>query len=102
MSSCYKCGRDLPAGQVECEDVCQRAGGILPPDQTSPGAIKGPGVFEYAYIDWSKIKTLADLILVMSVIYDGSGVCTDEVADYDKIKHLCEPPVEINLEGDEL
>ena len=23
MSTCWKCGRDLPEGQVECEDVCR-------------------------------------------------------------------------------
>lgn len=23
MSNCWKCGRELPEGQVECEDDCQ-------------------------------------------------------------------------------
>jgi hypothetical protein len=28
MSNCYKCGKDLPAGQVECEYGCAVAEGL--------------------------------------------------------------------------
>ena len=30
MSSCYKCGRDLPDGVVECEPQCPAAAGKQP------------------------------------------------------------------------
>jgi hypothetical protein len=93
MSSCWKCGRELPEGQTECEHGCQ------------PAELKTKEhearFFDFAYVDWKKVKTLPDLIRVMSVIYDGAGVCTDE-EDYEQIKDLCEPPTKISLDGDEI
>jgi hypothetical protein len=39
MSSCWKCGRDLPEGQVECEEGCDgpESGG---PKRTAPKETK--------------------------------------------------------------
>ncbi len=99
MSSCYRCGRDLPEGQVECEEGCKKASST---SVKNPPVVSGDDTtFEFAYIDWTKVKTLDDLIKVLAVINAGSGICTDD-EDYEKIKHLCEPPVKLNIEGDEI
>lgn len=37
MSTCYKCGKELPAPQVECDDEC---GPTLPPLAPTPAVLE--------------------------------------------------------------
>jgi hypothetical protein len=64
MSSCWKCGRDVPEGQVECEYGC----GDPVNDKVREGLMR---LFRDSSveIDWNKVTCLADLIALLRVFY---------------------------------
>jgi hypothetical protein len=70
MNECYKCGRELPDGQVECQPVCTRNGTDGLTDEDIADAIRNYEA-DTVQIDWDKVVTLEDLKLIMrEVMYD--------------------------------
>jgi uncharacterized membrane protein YvbJ len=68
MSSCYKCGRELPDTQVECEQGCDVAGLTRQSDESIRQFIDR--MFRNRrHIDWDKVTTLEDVILIISTIF---------------------------------
>ena len=70
MSNCYKCGRELPAGQTECEpgecNPMGRAERVYP--RPSDEEIERAGrqwASEHLEPDWSKVKTLEQVLLIL-------------------------------------
>lgn len=76
MSSCFRCGKDLPEGQTECEYGCQAA---PIDDREIREALRRIQQRENALvaIDWDKVKTLEDLLLVMGLLFDGVKIFRD-------------------------
>ena len=79
MSSCYKCGRELPDGNVECEYGCNQGSRAIEQsfnqEQASLAqkqAMAAELLKNSRPIDWSKVKTVADVVLIMSVINSGT------------------------------
>jgi predicted amidophosphoribosyltransferase len=62
MNTCWKCGADLPEGQTEC-DRC--IGEVTDQDVAELEADKADFERNWAEIDWDKVTTLEDLILVL-------------------------------------
>jgi hypothetical protein len=67
VSSCYKCGKELPEGQVECEAGCHSDPSRQPTDTMAEYLEK---IFRNRQrIDWAKVKTFEDMHLIMSTIF---------------------------------
>jgi hypothetical protein len=64
MSNCWKCGRELPEGQVECE-----SGECGVPEETSVERVIEALRSQGQPIVWSKVTCFADLVKIMSVFY---------------------------------
>jgi hypothetical protein len=66
MSECYKCGRQLPEDQVECDPPCF---GNPPEDITPTEAQIKQSLREYETntvpIDWDTVRTVDDLKEIM-------------------------------------
>lgn len=84
MSNCWKCGRELPEGQTECEYGC---------DDTSEAVAQLEKDIEEKYWDFnfSKITTFEELKAVLAHIHMNEGIFSDH-EDFSKLKHLCDPP----------
>jgi hypothetical protein len=68
MSTCWKCGRKTTEGVTECER-CEMG---LSPEQLDEGRRMIKEMNENSMpLDWAKVKTLEDLILVVSVLNGG-------------------------------
>ncbi len=64
MSTCWKCGKVLPDGQVECEP-----GECGVPEETNVQSIIDALRAQGQPIDWGKVTCFADLVKIMSVFY---------------------------------
>ncbi len=62
MSTCWKCGKVLPDGQVECEP-----GECGVPEETNVQSIIDALRAQGQPIDWGKVTCFADLVKIMSV-----------------------------------
>jgi hypothetical protein len=66
MSHCYKCGRELPGTEAECDPDCR--GASAPTDEQLKT------IFEMmqrqrAHIDWDKVVTPQDMMLVLKTLF---------------------------------
>lgn len=61
MSTCYKCGRELPDGQVECDGVCST---VETPEELE--AMDREFARDYMEVDWAQVKTVEDVVNVLS------------------------------------
>ena len=66
MSTCWKCGRELPAGKTECDYGC----GEGPADTTEHDASMADFKTNWMQVDFTKVKTLAELLMILSVHAD--------------------------------
>lgn len=87
MSDCWKCGQPVADGRTECEYGC---GASRVREPLLPDTLEEFNLL-YREIDWSTIKSLADLIKVLSVIHGGEGVFADS-PDYETLKKFLRPP----------
>ncbi len=71
MNNCWKCGRELPEGQVECDPPC--FGNPQEEDHDYEQAVKDYEA-KTIPIDWDKVRTLEDMKLVIKTL-----VCEDRV-----------------------
>lgn len=63
MSNCWKCGKELPEPQVECEDGCPLSPEEL--ERTTQKIFSAlTGRLQLYKLDWSKLTTLEDYRLV--------------------------------------
>lgn len=95
MNTCWKCERTLPEGQVECEYGCAKSASRSSSGPSEAKMAELQDALENrAMIDWSKVKTHADLMLVMSIIF--LGVCIDRRSEAAKklAPFLTEPGAE--------
>ena len=56
--TCWKCSRELPEGQVECEDDCKRAQAQSQssrPQRTHIPPAAKPTNVELVFVDWDKV-----------------------------------------------
>ena len=87
MSHCWKCGQPVAAGRTECEYGCGASPvrePLLPDTLARFNSL-------YCEIDWSTVKSLEDLIKVLSVIHEGEGVFSD--SPYHRaLKKYLRPP----------
>jgi hypothetical protein len=87
MSHCWKCGQPVAEGRAECEYGC---GAALTHEPLLPGTLSRFNAL-YCEIDWSTVKSLEDLIKVLSVIHEGEGVFLD--SPYHRaLKKFLRPP----------
>jgi hypothetical protein len=73
MNTCYKCGRELASGS-ECEPDCQAV--HQPTDEQVQRFIEMMHR-QRVEIDWDKVKTLEDLLLVHKTLFHGASVMKD-------------------------
>lgn len=76
MSNCYKCGRDLPETQVECEDGCRP---YRPSGRSHESVMRDlqEKLNRRLKLDWSKVKTFEDMMLVVSTIFAEATIDPD-------------------------
>jgi hypothetical protein len=66
MSSCWKCGKTLPGQETECEgENCRQ----YPPTVDAQMRLLQEAMRNRVQIDWAKVKTADDLLLIISVIF---------------------------------
>lgn len=73
MSSCFRCGKDLPEPQTECEDGCQRSTvpsprSMGPTDEQIAEAWRRQAL-KTATVDWSKVNTLEEMRIVLNALF---------------------------------
>ena len=71
MSECYKCGRQLTDGQVECDPPCfgNPEEHVQFTDEQIIEAIRRQEAREVE-IDWAKVRTFEDLKEIIQFVYD--------------------------------
>jgi len=88
MSECYKCGRTLAEGQVECDPPCFGN----PPEERMTDEQIAEAVAEWekdtAPIDWDKIATIEDLKAVMRELLDGDDRIYKDSPAFEKLKRF--------------
>jgi hypothetical protein len=57
MPTCWKCERELPEGQVECEDGCKPKS--AQPSRGTSAPRKKPIQHELVFVDWDKVDLAA-------------------------------------------
>jgi hypothetical protein len=84
MSTCYKCGRELPDGQVECDPGCPTAN-----QPTDEQILRFMEMMrrQRAEIDWDKVTTFEEMMLVIKTIFSGASVLRG-TEDYEKLKRF--------------
>jgi hypothetical protein len=88
MSYCWKCGQPVAEGRTECEYGC---GANLAREPLLPETLARFNAL-YCEIDWRTIKSLEDLIKVLSVIHEGEGIFSD--SPYHRaLKKFLRPPI---------
>jgi len=72
MSACWKCGKELPEGQVECEKgnhtVAHERAGADPSDAEIKEAFRRVQD-KCALIDWDKVNSFEDLRAIMAATW---------------------------------
>lgn len=89
MNTCWKCQRQVPDGQSECENGC---GQTTPVDAADVLEQLRESMKHRRQLDWSKVKTTEDVIIVLSTIFqdvtlDERGRSAQFLARYLKPKN---------------
>ena len=78
MNTCWKCGRELPVGKVECDYGCTSR---MSEEDTEKFAHYLQQLAKRRRLDWSKVRTVEDIICVVSTLFGDATVEPDsEVA----------------------
>lgn len=88
MNTCWKCGRLLPEGKVECEYGCA---GRMSEEDTKKFALCLQQIAKRRRLDWSKVQTIEDLICVIATLFGDATVDPDSAAAR-KLERFLEPP----------
>ena len=87
MNTCWKCGRPLAEGKIECEHGCVSR-------MTEEDARKFAHCLEQLAkrrrLDWTKVESLADVVFVLSALF-GEATVDPESAAGKKLEPFLEP-----------
>jgi hypothetical protein len=86
--TCWKCGKELPEGQIECEYGCDK----FPTDDQIKEASRRVQEREDALvgIDWDKIESHDDLLLVLKILFGKATIFRDSAQAKTLAKFLRE------------
>jgi len=89
MNTCWKCGRPLVTGTIECEHGCLSR-------MTEEDTLKFAACLERfakrRRVDWSKVQSSADIICVLSTLFGDATVDPDS-AEAKKLDRFLEPEI---------
>jgi len=87
MNTCWKCGRSLNAGTLECESGCQSR---MSEEDTQKFAFCLEQIAKRRRLDWSKVQSVEDVIFVLSTLF-GDATVDPESAVAKKMERFLEP-----------
>ena len=87
MNTCWKCGRPLAEGKVECDYGCMSR---MSEDDTQAFANCLERLAKRRRLDWTKVQSLADVICVLSTLFGEATVDPDSAAAR-KLERFLEP-----------
>jgi hypothetical protein len=77
MNTCWKCGRPLAVGKIECDDGCESR---MSEADTRKFAACLERLARRRRLDWTKVQSLADLLCVLSTLFGEATVEPDSLA----------------------
>lgn len=89
MSNCWKCQRELPDGQLECEHFCATGTGLRFPDSEEMDAAVAEFERNYVEVDWSKVSTLQDVIELLK--FSAPVYIEKNRPEYQRLKKFTNP-----------
>jgi hypothetical protein len=90
MNTCWKCGRLLAGGTIECEHGCVSR---MTEEDTQKFALCLERVAKRRRLDWSKVQSMDDLVSVLSTLFGEAAVDPDS-AEAKKLERFLEPKKE--------
>jgi len=83
MNTCWKCGRPLATGTIECEYGCASR---MTEEETEKFALLLVRLAKRRRLDWSKVRSIADVICVLSTLFGEASVDpnSDEAKTLDR------------------
>jgi predicted nucleic acid-binding Zn ribbon protein len=87
MNTCWKCGQPLPEGKTECADGCASR---MSEEDTRKFALCLQQLAKRRRLDWSKVRSFADLMCVLSTLFGDATVDPDS-AVARKLERFLEP-----------
>lgn len=90
MNTCWKCGRPLAEGKVECEHGCPSR---MSEEDTEKFAQCLQRFATRRKLDWSKVQTLEELLCVLSTLFGDATVEPDSPVA-KKLEQFLEPKKE--------
>jgi uncharacterized membrane protein YvbJ len=88
MNTCWKCGRPIAEGKVECDCGCASR---MSEEDTQKFARCLEQLAKRRRLDWSKVATIEDLICVISTLFGDATVDPDS-AVARKLERFLEAP----------
>jgi uncharacterized membrane protein YvbJ len=88
MNTCWKCGRPVAEGKVECDYGCASR---MSEEDTKKFARCLEQIAKRRRLDWTKVQTVEDLICVVSTLFGDATVDPDS-AVAQKLERFLEPP----------
>ena len=90
MNTCWKCGRLLAAGTMECEHGCASR---MTDEDTQKFAVCLERFAKRRRLDWSKVQSIDDVICVLSTLF-GDATVDPGSAEAKKLERFLEPEKE--------
>ena len=87
MNTCWKCGRPLATGTIECEHGCIS---LMTEEDTQKFAAVLERFAKRRRLDWSKVRSFDDVICVLSTLFGDATVDPDS-AEAKKLEWFLEP-----------
>ena len=87
MNTCWKCGRSLAEGTIECEHGCISR---MTEEETLKFASFLERIAKRRRLDWSKVQSITEVICVLSTLFGEASVDPDS-AEAKKLERFLEP-----------
>jgi hypothetical protein len=87
MNTCWKCGRTLGTGTIECEHGCASR---VTEEEAEKFALFLERLTKRRQLDWSKVQSTADIICVLSTLF-GEATVDPNSHEARKLKRFLEP-----------
>lgn len=87
MNTCWKCGRPLATGTIECEHGCASR---MTEEETEGFALFLERLAKRRRLDWSKVQSTADVICVLSTLF-GEASVEPNSEEAKKLERFLEP-----------
>jgi hypothetical protein len=85
MNTCWKCGRPVVEGKTECDYGCESR---MSEADTRKFALCLERLAKRRRLDWAKVRSLADVICVLSTLFGEATVDPDSIAAQKLEKYL--------------